>query len=58
MEDEFQCPPNGPCLPNMYLCDNITDCADGFDEEPEICNITGQHITSNSIVGVLLFMLY
>ena len=53
-EDEFLCPPNATCLPNMYLCDNITDCADGFDERPEICDITGQRITSNSIVGMLL----
>ena len=31
-EGEFQCPPDGPCLPNTYLCDNITNCTDRFDE--------------------------
>ena len=41
-EDEFQCPPDGPCYPIWYLCDNITNCFDGFDEDPDICNITGE----------------
>ena len=40
-EDEFQCPPDGPCYPILYLCDNITDCFDGFDEGPDNCDITG-----------------
>ena len=41
-EDEFQCPPDGPCYPIWYLCDNITDCFDGFDEGPDNCDITGE----------------
>ena len=39
-EDEFQCPPDGPCYPTMYLCDSVIDCFDGFDERD--CNGTGQ----------------
>ena len=34
-EDEFQCPNDlfGRCMPLRYLCDNIDDCDDGFDEQ-------------------------
>ena len=42
-EDEFQCPPDGPCYPIMYLCDSVIDCFDGFDENcPSSENISAQ----------------
>ena len=40
-EDEFQCP-DGTCFPIGHLCDNITDCSDGYDE----LNCTGEQISN------------
>ena len=31
-DTHFQCPTDSRCLPNEYMCDNVSDCKDGFDE--------------------------
>ena len=32
-KNEFQCPSSGRCLQPNHMCDNTTDCGDGFDEQ-------------------------
>ena len=34
-DDEFQCPDDGygRCYPLTYLCDSVTDCSSGWDEQ-------------------------
>ena len=38
--DEFQCSSGSPkCLPNLFWCDGVRDCADSSDEAGEECDI-------------------
>ncbi|KAK2189028.1 hypothetical protein NP493_110g06048 [Ridgeia piscesae] len=33
----FPCKTTGKCIPMKYLCDDNVDCADGYDEDPDVC---------------------
>ncbi|CAK9302078.1 unnamed protein product [Gordionus sp. m RMFG-2023] len=33
----FTCPDSEVCLPLQYLCDDNSDCPDGYDEDSKLC---------------------
>lgn len=33
----FPCKTSGKCIPMKYLCDDNIDCAEGYDEDPDVC---------------------
>lgn len=40
--DEYACP-NGECIPQSAVCDNVTDCSDGDDEQE--CNCAQNEVS-------------
>ena len=36
-EDQFACASGDECTINEYMCDGENDCADGSDENAEMC---------------------
>jgi hypothetical protein len=32
-EEDFKCRDRGYCIPSMWRCNGVSDCADGSDEE-------------------------
>ncbi|XP_006820678.1 uncharacterized protein LOC102810426 [Saccoglossus kowalevskii] len=38
--DEIVCPSTGECIPSYYLCDEVPDCPDAFDESDSLCDYT------------------
>ncbi|KAM7542891.1 hypothetical protein Aperf_G00000009147 [Anoplocephala perfoliata] len=41
-EFSFLCPNDHFCLPLTAVCNGITDCSDGFDEDPMVCKVSGE----------------
>ncbi|XP_028406976.1 sortilin-related receptor-like isoform X2 [Dendronephthya gigantea] len=38
-EGDFPCP-EGRCIPPKYVCNDVKDCIDGYDESVDVCNGT------------------
>ncbi|XP_042224028.1 uncharacterized protein LOC121867945 [Homarus americanus] len=42
-EDEIACSSEAKCVKMRYVCDGDNDCADGEDEDPELCYVFKSH---------------
>ncbi|GFR87544.1 hypothetical protein ElyMa_002495800 [Elysia marginata] len=42
----FKC--RGACIENRYVCDGVSNCANGEDEDPALCKLQIQTWTTNS----------
>ena len=62
-EGMFQCKSPGHCIPIERVCDNITDCQDGSDEEHEMCKVDNEfkhvecHAPNRTCLGKDLHMI-
>lgn len=41
-DDHFKCKSSNRCIPKNYLCNKISDCEDGSDEDPIMCNLNNR----------------
>lgn len=49
--DEYACS-NGECIPQSAVCDNVTDCSDGEDEQE--CSCAHNEVSMYKIISALL----